>query len=72
MTHERLGTIYLGASVGFGCFPTDGTDCATLISAADAHMYRDKLERKLVILSDAKKALESGQMDVAEAVALAA
>lgn len=47
LNHVRLGALRLGASVGFSCFPPDGTDCNTLISTADLHMYRDKTDRKL-------------------------
>ena len=45
--HPRLGALHLGVSIGYGCFPTDGTDFASLIADADAHMYREKTERKL-------------------------
>ena len=47
LVHERLGRLRLGVSVGYGCFPGDGRDCAALLSAADNHMYRNKTERKL-------------------------
>ena len=45
--HPRLGALHLGVSIGYGCFPGDGTDFASLIADADAHMYREKTERKL-------------------------
>ncbi len=45
--HERLGTLRLGVSIGCGCFPCDGQDCAALLSVADLAMYRSKTERKL-------------------------
>src|SRR5262249_14182871 len=45
--HAKLGHIHLGVSIGIACFPQDGQDCASLISTADAQMYRDKSERKL-------------------------
>jgi len=45
--HERLGDLRLGVSIGYGCFPHEGRDCAALLSAADNHMYRNKTERKL-------------------------
>jgi diguanylate cyclase (GGDEF)-like protein len=47
LVHPRLGALRLGASVGVACFPHDGADCTTLLSAADANMYREKSERKL-------------------------
>ncbi len=47
LVHPKLGRLYLGVSIGYACFPTDGLDCATLLSAADANMYRQKTERKL-------------------------
>lgn len=47
LVHERRGSIRLGVSIGFGCFPQDGQDCAALISAADTQMYLDKTDRKL-------------------------
>ncbi len=45
--HPAYGALSIGASVGYACFPADGTDCATLIASADACMYRVKAERKL-------------------------
>jgi len=47
LIHPRLGALHLGVSIGYGCFPADGTNFASLIAAADAHMYREKTERKL-------------------------
>ena len=47
LIHPRLGALHLGVSIGYGCFPADGTDFASLIAASDAHMYREKTERKL-------------------------
>ena len=47
LIHPRLGALHLGVSIGYGCFPSDGTDFASLIADADAHMYREKTERKL-------------------------
>jgi diguanylate cyclase (GGDEF)-like protein/putative nucleotidyltransferase with HDIG domain len=47
LIHPRLGALHLGVSIGYGCYPADGTDFAALIAAADAHMYREKTERKL-------------------------
>ena len=47
LIHPRLGALHLGVSIGYGCYPADGTDFASLIAAADAHMYREKTERKL-------------------------
>ncbi len=50
--HPRLGALHLDVSIGIACFPADGGDCATLISVADANMYRIKTERKLGRLAD--------------------
>ncbi|MDQ2686957.1 MAG: diguanylate cyclase [Armatimonadota bacterium] len=47
LCHPRLGSLRLGVSIGFGCFPEDGRDCASLMSAADTLMYHNKTERKL-------------------------
>ena len=47
LIHPRLGALHLGVSIGYGCFPGDGTDFTALIADADAHMYREKTERKL-------------------------
>ena len=55
--HPRLGALHLGVSVGYGCFPDDGTDFASLIAAADAHMYREKTERKLGRLAGDSRSL---------------
>lgn len=53
LLHPRLGALRLGVSVGSACFPADGTDCATLLSIADANMYQTKTERKLGRLASA-------------------
>jgi len=45
--HPKLGALRLGVSIGYACFPRDGQDCATLLSAADSFMYNNKTERKL-------------------------
>jgi diguanylate cyclase (GGDEF)-like protein len=50
--HHRYGPIRIGASIGIACFPVDGQDCATLVSVADADMYRNKNERKLRRLTE--------------------
>ncbi len=52
LVHPRLGTLRLGVSVGYACYPVDGTDCAALLSTADARMYADKMERKLQRLAE--------------------
>ena len=54
LVHEELGALRLGVSIGFGCFPGDGGDCAALISAADSRMYRQKTQRKLGRLVEPK------------------
>lgn len=46
LLHTRLGRLSVGISVGHACFPADGADCASLIAAADADMYRVKSGRK--------------------------
>ena len=51
LAHETLGSLRLGVSVGFGCFPADGRDCTALLSAADSRMYREKTQRKLGALA---------------------
>ena len=52
LVHPQLGSLRLGVSVGFACYPTDGEDCASLLSAADTNMYGDKTLRKLGRLAD--------------------
>ena len=52
LLHPRLGALHLGISIGYGCFPADGSDFTTLTAAADSHMYREKTERKLGKLAD--------------------
>ena len=47
LTHATLGSLRLGVSVGYGCFPADGRDCTALLSAADSRMYHEKTRRKL-------------------------
>ena len=57
LIHPRLGALHLGVSIGYGCFPADGTDFTSLIAAADAHMYREKTERKLGRLAGDSRSL---------------
>ncbi|MBV9849633.1 MAG: diguanylate cyclase [Armatimonadetes bacterium] len=52
LVHEKLGALRLGVSIGCACFPHDGRDCASLLSAADSQMYHDKTEHKLGRLVD--------------------
>jgi diguanylate cyclase (GGDEF)-like protein len=54
LVHEQLGALSLGASVGFACFPEDGTDTSSLMSAADARMHRNKMNRKLGMLANTR------------------
>ncbi len=61
LIHPRLGALHLGVSIGYGCFPADGTDFAALIAAADAHMYREKTERKLGSLAGEGRASLEGR-----------
>lgn len=52
LLHPRLGPLQLGVSVGFACYPEDGTDSTTLLAAADSRMYANKNERKLSRLAE--------------------
>ena len=54
LNHPQLGALRLGVSVGTACYPTDGEDCASLLSSADANMYSDKTLRKLGRLAGPK------------------
>ncbi len=47
LTHTNLGPLRMSVSIGYACYPLHATDCASLLSTADAHMYRCKAERKL-------------------------
>ncbi len=51
LVHPRLGTLRLGVSAGYACYPQHGTDFAALVSVADSRMYLDKTERKLGTLT---------------------
>lgn len=51
LIHYKLGKLRLGLCIGYACFPQDGKDYATLLSTADANMYRFKTERKLRMLA---------------------
>ncbi len=55
LIHPKLGALHLGVSIGVACFPHDGEDCATLLSAADTQMYHQKTERKLGKLAGREK-----------------
>ena len=59
LVHPRLGSLHLGVSVGYACYPVDGHDCASLLSAADSRMFSDKTERKLGRLADPGRVKES-------------
>jgi len=61
LTHEVLGSLRLGVSIGWGCFPADGRDCTALLAAADARMYREKTQRKLGALAEPKRDGLTGQ-----------
>jgi diguanylate cyclase (GGDEF)-like protein len=52
LVHNDLGALRLGISVGCGCYPEDGTDWETLFSVADTRMYRNKVERKRIRLTE--------------------
>lgn len=60
LKHERLGTLYLGVSIGCAAFPEDGRDCASLIAAADSRMYQNKTERKLGKMAGKSVAVSDG------------
>ncbi len=65
LVHPKLGALRLGASIGYACYPPDGRDFTTLLSAADSNMYLMKTERKLGRMAAAPKSanamyLESG------------
>jgi len=47
LVHPTVGPVRLGVSVGVSLFPQDGTNGNTLLSVADARMYRRKAERRL-------------------------
>jgi diguanylate cyclase (GGDEF)-like protein/putative nucleotidyltransferase with HDIG domain len=57
LLHYRLGNLQIGVSIGVALCPADGADCASLISAADADMYRNKTERKLETLAKPEPAV---------------
>ncbi len=59
LVHPKLGALHLGVSVGYACFPQDGDDCASLLSAADTEMYHRKTERKLGGLAGKERTITS-------------
>ena len=59
LMHPKLGALHLGVSVGYACFPQDGDDCASLLSAADTQMYHQKTERKLGSLAGKDKQMDA-------------
>jgi diguanylate cyclase (GGDEF)-like protein/putative nucleotidyltransferase with HDIG domain len=61
LTHATLGSLRLGVSIGWGCFPADGRDCTALLAAADARMYREKTQRKLGALAEPKRDILTSQ-----------
>jgi len=67
LLHPRLGALHLGVSIGYGCFPADGQDFTTLISAADTHMYREKTERKLGTLAGSDRLHLGGEFGLSRA-----
>ena len=52
LKHPKLGSLRLGVSGGYSCYPKDATESSTLLSIADIKMYKDKAERKLGSLID--------------------
>ncbi len=63
LVHAQLGDLRLGVSIGFSCFPAQGQDCATLISAADTHMYREKTNHKLGKLVGGRRRTDKAEPD---------
>jgi len=59
LVHPKLGALHLGVSVGYACFPGDGDDCASLLSAADTQMYHQKTERKLGGLAGRERTVDT-------------
>lgn len=51
LVHLTLGKLKVSASVGYACYPEDGRDGASLISAADQRMYASKTEHRLRLLA---------------------
>ena len=47
LVHPKLGSLRIGASLGWSSYPEGGSDCTTLLASADSAMYRNKTERKL-------------------------
>ncbi len=58
LVHERLGALRVDVSVGSACYPADGADYNTLLSAADTAMNRVKSERKLSQLAKHAEPIE--------------
>src|SRR5579884_1456774 len=72
LIHARLGSLRIGVSIGYACYPEDGSDCAALLSTADTRMYLDKTDRKLGKLADATRVHESAEPASAPALPHAA
>ncbi len=70
LIHPKLGALHLGVSIGAACFPQDGDDCATLLSAADTQMYHQKTERKLGNLAGREKSADKAIELEASAISL--
>ena len=64
LVHAKLGNLRLGVSIGYACFPAEGRDCTTLLSAADSRMYGDKTDRKLGVMAERSKIPERGRRRV--------
>jgi diguanylate cyclase (GGDEF)-like protein/putative nucleotidyltransferase with HDIG domain len=67
LLHPKLGSLRLGVSVGYACFPHDGRECGALLSVADARMYTDKTERKLGNLKGRGTSADTGSQDLGRA-----
>ena len=55
LAHATLGRLRVGVSIGWGCSPSDGRDCTSLLAAADERMYREKTQRKLGALAEPRR-----------------
>ena len=67
LLHPRLGALHLGVSIGWGCFPADGSDFTSLIAAADSAMRREKTERKLGQLAGPDRLYLGAEFDLPRA-----
>jgi diguanylate cyclase (GGDEF)-like protein len=59
LMHSELGALRLGVSIGYACYPIDGSDYPSLLAIADTRMYSNKTERKLRHLAQGQSATAS-------------